>query len=62
MTAFFTHLGFMPTLSPDSTSAYITAFYSENQATIRFNMITFNLYGIMRRMATHSHVFHLLLF
>lgn len=67
--AFLAFPGFFPPMSPDMPAEQVAAFYADNQALIRFSMITFNLCGIMlipffmvivahmKRMATQSHVF-----
>ncbi|MFI1464110.1 hypothetical protein [Nocardia carnea] len=67
--AFLAFPGFFPPISPDMPAEQVAAFYADNQALIRFSMITFNLCGIMlipffmvivaqlKRMATQTHVF-----
>lgn len=67
--AFLAFPGFFPPISPDMPADRVAAFYADNQALIRFSMITFNLCGIMlipffmvivaqlKRMATQTHVF-----
>lgn len=67
--AFLAFPGFLPPMSPDLPAEQVAGFYADNQAMIRFSMITFNLCGIMlipffmvivaqlKRMATQSHVF-----
>ncbi|MFI5720661.1 hypothetical protein [Nocardia sp. NPDC051750] len=67
--AFLAFPGFFPPISPHMPAEQVAAFYADNQALIRFSMITFNLCGIMlipffmvivaqlKRMATQSHVF-----
>ncbi|MEU1983197.1 hypothetical protein [Nocardia sp. NPDC019395] len=67
--AFVAFPGFFPPMSPEMPAEQVAAFYADNQALIRFSMITFNLCGIMlipffmvivaqlKRMATQSHVF-----
>ncbi|MGI5219574.1 hypothetical protein [Nocardia sp. CA-290969] len=67
--AFLAFPGFFPPMSPDLPADRVAAFYADNQALIRFSMITFNLCGIMlipffmvivaqmKRMTTQSHVF-----
>ncbi|MET7768288.1 hypothetical protein [Nocardia sp. NPDC005366] len=67
--AFLAFPGFYPPMSPADSAEQVAAFYADNQALIRFSMITLNLCGIllapyfmvivvqMKRMATQSHVF-----
>jgi hypothetical protein len=67
--AFLAFPGFFPPMSPDMTADQVAKFYADNEAMIRFSMITFNLCAIMlvpmfmvivvqmKRMATQSHVF-----
>jgi hypothetical protein len=69
LVAFLAFPGFFPPMSPQMPAEQVAAFYADNQALIRFSMITFNLCGIMlipffmvivaqlKRMATQSHVF-----
>jgi hypothetical protein len=45
--AFVSFPGFLPTMSPQMPAEEVAAFYTQNSATIRFSMITFNLCAIM---------------
>ncbi len=68
LVAFLLFPGFFPPMSPEMTAQQVAAFYSRNEAMIRFSMVTFNLCGIMlmpmfmvivyqmKRMATPSQV------
>jgi hypothetical protein len=66
--AFVTFPGFFPPMSPEMTADRVAAFYAHHTTTIRFSMITYNLFAIMliplfalivvqmKRMATPSQV------
>ncbi len=47
LVAFLVFPGFFPPMSPEMTAQQVAAFYSRNEAMIRFSMVTFNLCGIM---------------